>query len=166
MQTRRPTSASSGRLAPHAGAATLADIVERDWRCLFSSRASEDPQMRRSNKPRISKLGVIVSVIVALTHIAVCVYIGPRTNKIFQEWFDTGIGPSGDDATIAHLGRVLSLPLPAVLLAEHPSRPLGFPWWSATIMNGILWGLAAYACIALALRGARWLSGVRSLRAL
>ncbi|HJX28718.1 MAG TPA: hypothetical protein VJ885_12475 [Thermoanaerobaculia bacterium] len=101
------------------------------------------------------KLPAVLAALVAMVHISLSVLDLPRANERFQEKFDTGVVTPAPQGTLARLEGILAFPIPAVLLAGHPSRPPGFEWWAATVINGVLWGLAVYACFALALRVAR-----------
>lgn len=108
--------------------------------------------MRRSERPRVLKLAAALAALVAMVHISLSVLALPPANERFQEWFDTGVVAPEPEGIIPRLDGMLFFPLPTILLAGHPSRPPGFEWWAATVINGVLWGLAVYACFALARR--------------
>ena len=92
---------------------------------------------------------ILPSIVVAAVHFKLSVMVEPRANEIFQRMFDMGEQPTGADAGLYSINNFLTTPIPTILLAGHPSRPLGFGWYFATAVNSVIWGALIYACYRL-----------------
>ena len=88
---------------------------------------------------------LVPSVFISLIHFKLSCIVQPYSNEAFQHWFDTGEKASGSLAAISAVDALLSVPIPTVLLAHHPSSPLPFEWWIATAANSLFWGGFVYA---------------------
>lgn len=95
--------------------------------------------------------GILPSLLVSVVHFRLSVLVAPYANVVFQRWFDTGEQATGADAVVASIDRFLSIPIPAILFAAHPSYGLARGWWIATIANSVIWGLTSYATYLIAL---------------
>ena len=89
---------------------------------------------------------VVPSVFISVVHFGFAVLVGRQANLVFQHAFDTGEAATGADAVLASVDFWLSLPIPAVVLAGHPTYGLSPIWWIATALNSVIWGLAIYGC--------------------
>lgn len=88
---------------------------------------------------------LVPSVFISLMHFKLSLLVQPYSNEAFQHWFDTGEKASGSLGTVRAVDALLSIPIPTVLLAHHPSSPLPIEWWIATAANSIFWGGFVYA---------------------
>ena len=104
--------------------------------------------MKPQHIPKVA--AIFPSVLVALVHFRLSVLVGPSANVVFQRWFDSGEAASGNDAVIASLEKILSIPIPALFFAAHPVYGMARGWWVATIINSVVWGLTIYASYVLA----------------
>ena len=104
--------------------------------------------MKPQHVPKVA--AIFQSVLVAIVHFKLSVLVGPSANVVFQRWFDSGESASGNDAVIASVERLLSIPIPALFFAAHPVYGMARGWWVATMINSVLWGLAIYASYVLA----------------
>ncbi len=92
----------------------------------------------------VKKPETVLALMLSLIHFGLCILIGHYANLIFQEWFDNGTAITGTNALIRRLNTLLSLPIPTIFLAGHPSYGMLWPWWLATIINSTTWGLTTY----------------------
>jgi hypothetical protein len=92
---------------------------------------------------------VVPSVLVVCAHFGLSALLGPQANIVFQRWFDTGEVATGSGAVVSLLDRILSLPLPATLVAEHPSRGLSGIWWAFHAADSVVWGLCIFGSFVL-----------------
>ena len=93
----------------------------------------------------ITKIAPLVpSILVALIHFTLSIRVGQQANVIFQQQFDKGMEPTGSDAVVAGINRLLSVPIPTLLFAKTPAYGLPLLWWIVTVANSILWGLFIY----------------------
>ncbi len=83
---------------------------------------------------------LVPSIFVSLIHFRLSIDVQPYANEAFQRWFDTGERVSGSLAVLNSINALLSIPIPTVWFASHPSQPLPTEWWIYTAINSIFWG--------------------------
>lgn len=91
------------------------------------------------------KAAMAIALLVSLTHFLLCRWIAPYANQTFQQWFDLGTVATGNDALVLRLNALLSLPIPTIFFAGHPSYGMLWPWWVMTILNSVIWGIIGYS---------------------
>lgn len=96
----------------------------------------------------MKRAALLPSFVFAATHFALSAIVGPQANAIFQRQFDIGAIPVGAEATVMAVNRLLSIPIPALLLASNPAR-IQVVWWVLTTLNSLCWGTVLY-CVYLA----------------
>jgi hypothetical protein len=100
---------------------------------------------------RFKLAAILPSLVVVGVHFRLSLLLAPWANQVFQHRFDTGEGSTGADATVYSVYNFLSIPIPAILFAQHPARPVPLTWWLITILNSLCWGAVTYGCFILGL---------------